>query len=63
MEPKKKVISGHGHNIPCVSVSPDDRFILSVSIDGTGKIWDIDTGKELASAALNQWYCRKINFY
>jgi len=55
LDPKKKVISGHDHNIPCVSVSPDDRFILSVSIDGTGKIWDIDSGKELASTALNQW--------
>ena len=34
---------GHGHNIPCLDFTPDGRYLVSVSIDGTLKVWDTET--------------------
>ena len=56
IERDKRVISGHQHNVPCISVSPDGKFIVSISIDQTIRIWHIDSGKQVAMAAFPEWY-------
>lgn len=36
-------IAGHDHNIPCIDFSPCGRFLASASIDGTVRVWDVQT--------------------
>lgn len=38
---------GHEDLIADVIFSPDDQYILSASWDGTARLWDIETGKEI----------------
>ncbi|KEG03222.1 hypothetical protein YYE_02156 [Plasmodium vinckei vinckei] len=37
----EKIIKHHQHNIPCVKFSPDDRFLLSCSVDKSIVLWNI----------------------
>jgi WD40 repeat protein len=39
--------SGHSDRIVGVSLSRDGRRALSGSVDGTARLWDVETGKEL----------------
>lgn len=41
-----RTLSGHGHRVSAVAVMPDSRTALSVSLDGTMKIWDLTSGLE-----------------
>jgi len=41
----KHTLSGHTAQISSVSFSPDGKQALSGSLDGTVKIWDVDTGE------------------
>jgi WD40 repeat protein len=40
------VLSGHGHGVEEVAFSPDGRWLVSGSGDGTVKIWDMETFRE-----------------
>ncbi|KAI1785959.1 quinon protein alcohol dehydrogenase-like superfamily [Ganoderma leucocontextum] len=42
-------VTGHTERVVDVSFSPDGRSILSVSVDGSAKIWDAESGEETAS--------------
>lgn len=47
---KRKLIhlfEGHNAFIPTFDVSADGKFVLSGSDDGTTRLWDIESGKEL----------------
>jgi len=46
--PEVYVQLGHTSVVPSVAFSPDGRYALSESWDGTGRIWDINTGEEIA---------------
>lgn len=48
-------LTGHTHNIPSVDISPCGKFIVSVSVDFTIKIWDQKTGHVLVENKLPQW--------
>ena len=47
---KKKIRTFKGHIAPVniATISKDERLILSGSYDGSAKLWDINTGKEIA---------------
>jgi len=38
---------GHQHNIPSIDFSTNGRFIASVSIDETLRVWDLSTGQSI----------------
>jgi WD40 repeat protein len=40
-------LEGHNGWVESVAISPDSRRVLSASRDGTIRLWEIATGKEL----------------
>ncbi|MDE0522431.1 MAG: caspase family protein [Boseongicola sp.] len=42
------VLEGHGGWMTSISFGPDGRTLVTASSDGTTRIWDVETGKELA---------------
>lgn len=54
---KNSVFKGHTHNIPGVDFSSDGDFLVSCSIDGSCRIWNVDTGDLIASDIISdQWH-------
>ena len=45
---EKRVINSHKKGVTCVNFSPDGQRILSGSSDGTMRIWEVRTGKQLS---------------
>ncbi|HRH42120.1 MAG TPA: protein kinase [Pyrinomonadaceae bacterium] len=46
-------LQGHEKRVRAVDVSPDGKTIATGSLDGTVRIWDTETGKELHKLDLN----------
>ena len=44
-----KSIEGHSDSVWYAEFSPDDRRIVSASLDGTAKVWDAESGALIAS--------------
>ncbi len=45
----RHVLTGHRHNIPSLTWSPDGRFLATGSWDQSVIIWDVSTGKRAAT--------------
>jgi eukaryotic-like serine/threonine-protein kinase len=48
-KPPLHILKGHAHYVWNVTFSPDGKYLASGSWDSTVKIWDVNTGKELAT--------------
>jgi WD40 repeat protein len=44
--------TGHTGEIRCLAISPDGRLMLSGSLDHTVRLWDVETGKDLATVKM-----------
>src|SRR5262249_1719835 len=42
-------LEGHGHVVVGLAYSPDGRRIVSASQDGTAKVWDAHSGREVVT--------------
>ena len=59
-------LSGHHHNIPCISFSPCGAFLISTSIDGTVWIWNVATQEPIYSTDVSPerdwgWSCLPVS--
>lgn len=45
--PRMVIPVGHTANVMCISTSPNQKFFITGSYDGTARIWDIITGREV----------------
>lgn len=43
-----RTFSGHVNQISSIGISSDEKYVYSGSYDGTTRLWDISTGKEIA---------------
>ena len=46
-EPKKRLFKGHVSHVFSVAISPDEKKVISGSDDGTVRLWDVKTGKQV----------------
>jgi hypothetical protein len=44
----ERTLTGHQHYVEAVAVTPDGRRAVSASVDETLRVWDLDSGQELA---------------
>ena len=51
---KKITLSGHTASIESLAFSPNGNQLVSISKDKTTRVWDIPSGKEIASLPLNR---------
>jgi WD40 repeat protein len=42
-------LEGHGDGVVGLAYCPDSRWVVSASRDGTAKVWDADTGREVTT--------------
>jgi WD40 repeat protein len=40
-------LMGHSETVPRLAFAPDSTRLFSTSLDGTGRLWDIETGQEI----------------
>jgi WD40 repeat protein len=43
-----RTFAGHVNQISSIGISPNDKYVYSGGYDGTARLWDISTGKEIA---------------
>lgn len=44
----RAVMRGHRSGVNSVAFSPDGRFVLTASLDGTARVWNVNTGQQTA---------------
>jgi len=55
-------LKGHTSGVLSVSFSPDGQRLVSSGFDGTVKVWDAATGRELYSRRIHSNYARSVAF-
>lgn len=43
-----RILKGHVKNVLCVAVSPDSRYVVTGGRDETLRLWDLETGEQVA---------------
>jgi hypothetical protein len=46
---KLKVLAGHPQAVLCLAFSPDGQHLVSGGLDGTTRLWNADTGNQIAT--------------
>jgi WD40 repeat protein len=48
-------LKGHDHAVASLAFAPDSRRLASGSFDGTLRLWDVESGRELSRASGKSW--------
>ncbi|KAJ5175634.1 Vegetative incompatibility protein HET-E-1 [Penicillium canariense] len=56
---EKQILKGHTDWIFDVAFAPDGNILASISVDGTLRLWDVFTGKEMLSDTLSGGFLRE----
>ncbi|ORX87013.1 hypothetical protein K493DRAFT_81758 [Basidiobolus meristosporus CBS 931.73] len=49
-------LTGHKHNVPSIDISPCGEFLVSCSIDGTCRVWNLRNGETIYKNSIgNAW--------
>jgi WD40 repeat protein len=59
---EQRTLLGHEGDVYDVQFSPDGRRVLSASADGTARLWDADTGRELLILRGHQGWVASARF-
>ena len=57
-----KTFDGHSDVVNIITISPNNKLLLSGSSDKTARIWDIATGKQLRALPVNCWKVLAVAF-
>ncbi|KAF9340826.1 hypothetical protein BGZ91_012363 [Linnemannia elongata] len=58
----QQILSGHGHNIPCVTFSPCGHFVATASVDRTCRTWRLSDGQQIQQKALGPLWGWGVRF-
>ncbi|KAF9152755.1 hypothetical protein BG015_004772 [Linnemannia schmuckeri] len=58
----QQILSGHRHNIPCVTFSPCGRFVATASVDRTCRTWRLSDGQQIQQKALGPLWGWGVRF-
>lgn len=61
-EPFHRALSAHGGRVKSVHYSPDGRFVLSASADGTLKVWNVESGKVVVELPKHDCSVEAVSF-
>lgn len=61
-KPELVVPLGHTSGVLAVAFSPDSRHALTGSFDGTAKLWDVQSGREIRTFAGHNFHVTAVNF-
>src|SRR5580693_4178779 len=62
-EPKlRDTLKGHTRQVTSVAYSPDGKTLASGSREGISKLWDVATGKELATLNSHNSWVKSVAF-
>jgi len=53
---------GHTKDIGLITLTPDDKRAVTISFDGTLKVWDLESGNALLTMCAVQWYTCDFEF-
>jgi WD40 repeat protein len=58
----EKTLLGHIDAVTSCDISPDGRYIVSGSLDNTFKLWDFNTGENIATVKKHSRWVKKVKF-
>ncbi|KAF9136218.1 hypothetical protein BGW39_003663 [Mortierella sp. 14UC] len=58
----QQILSGHGHNIPCVTFSPCGHFVATASVDRTCRTWRLSDGQQIQQMGLGPLWGWGVRF-
>jgi WD40 repeat protein len=60
LKTRKYILNEENHGVMCVGFSPDGKTLSSIIHDGEVKVWDLKTGKNIATSYWKTSWLRRV---